>query len=140
VVVNAAALAIGQAWLAGLVLWWLKPVFERIVLYVLSRAVFGRAPTTVDTLRAQWHFGTGMLPAYLSWRRLGPARALLMPVDLLEGNAPAQRGPRRASLAGPAYPQAMVLTSVCLHFELALMLACVAAVYLFIPAEQLAQA
>ncbi len=137
---NAMALAVGHAWLAGLLLWWLKPVFERIVLYVLSRAVFGHAPTTGQALRAQWRFGTGMLPAYLAWRRLGPARALLMPVDMLEGNAPAQRGRRRASLAGPAYAQALVLTSVCMHFELALMLACVAAVFLFVPAEQLADA
>ncbi|WP_374012847.1 DUF4129 domain-containing protein [Pseudoxanthomonas koreensis] len=138
VLVNAVAWALGQLWLAGLLLWWLKPAFERIVLYVLSRAVFGRAPPAAEALRAQWRFGTAMLPAYLTWRRLGPARALLMPVDLLEGNAPAQRRARRSALAGPAYSHGIMLTTVCVHFELALMLACVAAVFLFIPAEQLA--
>lgn len=41
---NALAWALGQPWLAWLLLWWLKPALERIVLYVLSRAVFGQAP------------------------------------------------------------------------------------------------
>ncbi|KAF1685689.1 DUF4129 domain-containing protein [Pseudoxanthomonas broegbernensis] len=137
---NAAAWRLGQPWLAGLLLWWLKPAFERIVLYVLSRAVFGRAPGTGEALRAQWRFGAGMLPAYLTWRRLGPARSLLMPVDLLEGNARAKRRARRAVLGGPAYAQASVLTLVCANFELALLLGCVAAVYLFVPAEHLSGA
>ena len=53
---NALAWALGQPWLAWLALWWLKPALERIVLYVLSRAVFGQAPGTLAALRAQWRF------------------------------------------------------------------------------------
>lgn len=32
-------------WLAAVLLWWLKPAFDRIPLYVLSRGVFGTSPT-----------------------------------------------------------------------------------------------
>ena len=38
---------------AALAMWWLKPVFDRIPLFVLSRAVFGAAPTVRETLAAQ---------------------------------------------------------------------------------------
>ena len=30
-----------QPWLALLLVWWLKPVYDRVALHVLSRAVFG---------------------------------------------------------------------------------------------------
>ncbi len=39
--------------LAALLLWWLKPVFDRIVLHVLSRAVFGDE-VPVKRLPADW--------------------------------------------------------------------------------------
>jgi len=39
-------------WIAPLVLWWLKPVFDRFVLHVVSRAVFGAPPTVAEALRA----------------------------------------------------------------------------------------
>src|SRR3982750_4793265 len=37
-------------WVAALMLWWLKPLFDRWVLHVLSRAVFGQVPKLVVTL------------------------------------------------------------------------------------------
>src|SRR5690606_4436193 len=46
VAVNLAALAVDRIWMAWLAMWWLKPLFDRIPLYVLSRAVFGETPTT----------------------------------------------------------------------------------------------
>ena len=78
-------------WLAALLSWWLQPLLDRVPLYVLSRAVFGSVPRTREVLRARELLAPGLL-AWLSWRRLHPARALLLPVDVLEG----ARGPRRA--------------------------------------------
>ncbi|MEG0186282.1 MAG: DUF4129 domain-containing protein, partial [Stenotrophomonas sp.] len=63
-------------WLSGFILWWIKPAFERIPLYVISRGAFGAEPTTAQTLRAQWNWGWRGLGAYLGWRRLSPARSL----------------------------------------------------------------
>ena len=57
VVLNALCIGLGEAWWAGVLLWWLKPVFDRVPLYVLSRAVFGQAPAVRETLAAQRRWG-----------------------------------------------------------------------------------
>ena len=124
-------------WLPALLMWWLKPVFERIPLYVISRGAFGAVPGTVQTLRAQMHWGVRALPGYLLWRRLSPARALLMPVDLLEGGDAAQRRQRRRVLGGAAYGHATLLTLVCWHFEVMLQVAGIALVFMFVPLDSL---
>ena len=124
-------------WLAAVLLWWLKPAFDRIPLYVLSRGVFGTSPTTAQVLRAQWRFGRGALAGYLLWRRFSLARSLLMPVDMLEGTAAAQRRARRRVVGGPAYAQGALLTWTCWLFEFALTLGVLAAVFIAIPADLL---
>ena len=121
--------------LAAVLMWWLKPLFERVPLYVISRAAFGQVPGTVQTLRAQWHWRGGL--AYLGWRRLSPARALLVPMEALEGGQAGQRRERRAVLARASYLHACLLTTVYLHFEWMLQLAGVALVFLFVPFELL---
>src|SRR5690606_26860062 len=82
---NAAAWAMDAMWLAALAMWWLLPLFDRIVLVVLSRAVFGPAPGVREVLVAQRRLGTGGTPARLAWARLSPWRCIVMPVELLEG-------------------------------------------------------
>lgn len=124
-------------WLPALLMWWLKPVFERIPLYVISRGAFGAVPGTAQTLRAQMHWGVRALPGYLLWRRLSPARALLMPMDLLEGGDAAQRRQRRRVLGGAAYGHATLLTLVCWHFEVMLQVAGIALVFMFVPLDSL---
>lgn len=126
-------------WLSSLILWWLKPAFERIPLYVISRGAFGAEPSTAQTLRAQWNWGWRGVGAYLGWRRLSPARSLLMPVDLLEGGDAAQRRARRHALGGASYGHATLLTWVCWHFETMLQLAGVALVFMFVPVELLSE-
>jgi len=137
IVLNLACWWSGRVWLAGIGLWWLKPVFERIPLYVISRAAFGTVPTTKQTLAAQWHWGWRPLWAYLLWRRWGPARSLLMPVDFLEGGNSRQRRERRSTLGGVARLQATGLTWVMVHFEWMLQIAGVSLVFAFIPLENL---
>src|SRR5262245_25824649 len=85
VLVNAACWPLDQFWLAPLMMWWLKPMFDRVPLFVLSRAVFGEVPTLRETVRAQLHWGWRGIAPWLLWRRLHPGRAMLLPVDLLEG-------------------------------------------------------
>ena len=119
-VCNALAWWIGKPWLALLAMWWLKPLFERAPLYVLSRAVFGQAPGVRETLRAKELWSPGQLLPWLTWRRLHPARALLMPVDMLEGLRGPRRSQRVAVLQGAVSGQAFGLLLACLSFELVL--------------------
>ncbi len=134
---NLAGLWLDNFWLPAFLMWWLKPLFERIPLYVISRGAFGAVPGTLETLRAQLRWGWRGIGAYLGWRRLTPARSLLMPVDLLEGGDGRQRGMRRRALGGASYGHATLLTSVCWHFELVLQLAGIALIFMFVPIDSL---
>jgi hypothetical protein len=140
VLLNLAAWALGQIWLAWLLMWWLRPVFDRIPQYVLSRAVFGSVPGTAETLRAQLRWGWKPMLGHLTWRRFSPMRAALLPIDLLEGADPARRAERRRVIGGGVSGPAVLLTLACLHFLLALEVSAVLLVTLFVPNELLPEA
>jgi len=126
--------AIDSVWLSVLLMWWLKPFFDRIPLYVLSRAVFGSVPTTRQVLRAPELLRPG-LAAWLTWRRLHPARALLLPVDLLEGVGGARRGLRASVLLRAVGAQALGMIFAFLVFELSLLFAMQWIGLMFVPTE-----
>jgi hypothetical protein len=134
---NLGAWAIDQLWLASLALWWLKPVLDRIPLFVISRGVFGDVPSVRDTLRAQLRWGWRPMFGYLTWRRLSPARTVFLPLELLEGASAEQQRQRRRTLGGAVYGHALLLASVCWHFEAMLLLACIAAIAMFVPVDLL---
>lgn len=137
VALNALGWAFDLVWLAGLVMWWLKPVFDRIPLYVISRAVFGPAPGLRATLAAQRHWGWKPMLGYLTWRRLGPVRSLYLPIDLLEGGPqPAQR---RRVVGGGVRGNAALVTLVCVNFESMLTLAVYVLALMFVPVELLSE-
>lgn len=77
---------VGALW----VIWWLKPVTERVPLFVLSRALFGERLSWKELLR-EWPRMIGRRAwSTLIWRRLSPVRTLVAPVVELE----ASRGQR----------------------------------------------
>lgn len=126
--------------LAALILWWLKPAFERVVLYVLSNATFGKVPTLKETMRALpslwWNRG---LLAALTYQRLlcfvFLSRSFHLPVTQLEMGRGKSARLRRQVLAREGGGAAIMLTVVCAHLELILMLSLYAILYLFMPAD-----
>lgn len=68
-----------------LVVWWLKPLYDRVPLFFLSRAAFGVRPGFVETWK-EWPrlWFTHFLPALL-WRRLSFIRSFALPAQMLEG-------------------------------------------------------
>ena len=137
VVLNAATWWIDSLWLAGFLMWWLKPAFDRIPLFVISRATFGATPGLRETLSAQLRWGWKPLFHYLTWRRLGPARSLFLPIDLLEGVQGTRLRERRRVLGSAVYGNAALLTFVCFNFEISLFFACIAAILMFLPIDEL---
>lgn len=137
VLLNAAGWALDLLWLSGLLMWWLKPWFDRIPLFVISRAVFGETPTPRQTVRAALRWGPRWWLPYLTWRRFGPARSLYLPVDLLEGGDGGEARQRRAALGAPVYGVCGLLTLICANFELVLMLGLVFAGIMFVPFDYL---
>jgi hypothetical protein len=137
--VSSTALALGWAfdamWVAILAMWWLKPVYDRAVLHVLSRAVFGAVPGPREVVRSarEWLF-TGLLPA-LTLSRLSPARSFNLPVRQLEGQRGREAGERRSVLGRRAYGNAVWLTVVCAHFEAVLVWSAGAVTYLVLPGQ-----
>ena len=68
-----------------LAVWWLKPLYDRVPLFFLSRAAFGVRPTFLETWK-QWPrlWISNCLPALL-WRRLSFIRSFALPAQMLEG-------------------------------------------------------
>jgi Domain of unknown function (DUF4129) len=140
VVLNLVAWAVGHIWLAGLLFWWLRPAFDRIPLYVLSRAVFGSVPSVAETLRAQLTWGWRPMLGYLTWRRLSPLRAVMLPIDLLENANAKQLGERRRVIGGGIGGYAVQLFVMCANFILAIELSLLLLTAIAVPNELLPEA
>jgi hypothetical protein len=140
VLLNLAAWAVGQIWLAWLAMWWLRPAFDRIPLYVLSRAVFGSVPSISETLRAQLHWGWRPMRGHLTWRRFSLFRAAMLPIDLLEGADPRQLADRRRVIGSGIGGHAVQLTAVCVNFVWALQISLVLMTVIAVPNELLPEA
>lgn len=69
---------------AILLFWWLKPVYERLPLLILSQALFDPAPSLKDTLQGWLKTLRPNLLASLTWRRLSLSRSFTLPVHQLE--------------------------------------------------------
>lgn len=135
-----AALAFGlvfheQPWIAVLLLWWLKPLFDRFVLHIISRAVFGTAPSVREALGAWRELMRPGLLASLTLYRLHPARSFVLPVWQLERQSGAAARTRREGLQKRLWGHAVWLTVVCVHFEAAVLLSMGSVIDLLVPAK-----
>ncbi len=99
-------------------IWWLKPLFDRLPLLVVSRSLFDHALTPFDVLRGLPRLlGKGLLPA-LTFRRFSPWRSYTMPIDHLEALRGDERR-RRAKIITRDYTEtALGLTTFCMLCEL----------------------
>jgi hypothetical protein len=104
-------------WVAPLVLWWLKPAFDRFVLHVVSRAVFGSPPTVAETLAAWRDVLRPGLVAGLTFFRIDLARSFNLPVWQLEKQTWRDASARRGALGRRMRGYAVWLTVLCAHFE-----------------------
>jgi hypothetical protein len=124
-------------WLGLLLPWWLRPLFERIPLYVLSRAVFERTPGWRETLKGQMHWPWARTIAALTWLRLDTHRSVRMPMELLEGVSAQQRPARWRVLSRPLGGKASGLTWTCLLFEFVLFISLCTFTLWLLPGEVL---
>ncbi len=115
------------------VLWWLRPLFDRVPLFFVSRALFGSAPTLSETLRAWRRPGWRFLLAYLTIFRIDPARSFNLPVGELEGLRGHARRQRLRALSFNSRGTAVALALACLLLEACLLLAAVALLSLLAP-------
>jgi len=112
----------GYGYLALFFMWWLKPVYESLLLYILSRSVFGEYLSTGDVYSSagQW-LKTGWRSWLFIWR-ISPSRSFNMSVHLLEGLKGVLRKKRLTSLHQVIGLNAYAVTVMGLFFEIVLAL------------------
>ncbi|MDR0511560.1 MAG: hypothetical protein LBG93_00455 [Treponema sp.] len=80
-------LPIGHLFISIVVLWWLRPLFDRLALYVVSSRFFysgeGAQQKPENHLVSLWEMRRGLLGDLL-WRRFSPNRSAHMPIRILE--------------------------------------------------------
>ncbi len=122
-------------WLPGLLIFWLKPWFDRSVLFVLSRAAFGQSTRFIDLWRAQREVWWRQLPSTLLWRRFSPWRSFTQAIYQLEGQHGAARRQRRTQLLRGQRGAAGGMHLVWANVEMVLSIGLMALVAWFAPGE-----
>ena len=124
--------------IALVVVWWAKPLFDRVLLHVYGAAMFGAPPSLRETLRALPRLVTRTgLPAGLTLWRLGMARSLYLPVAQLEGQRGRAARLRRRVLGARGYGYAAWLTFFCANLVGIWTFGVVLVLYALLPVESL---
>ncbi|MEM0969914.1 MAG: hypothetical protein AAGJ31_11225, partial [Verrucomicrobiota bacterium] len=120
---------------AMLLLWWWKPIFERVPLFVLSRSLFGEVPSPWQVLRA-WPKMMGRRLWYtLVPGRLSPSRPMIGPVVELEGLKGNELRQRKDSVTTRSTGSCLWMQILLLMVLHSVWLAVIATVYFLIPAQ-----
>lgn len=120
---------------AMFIFWWIKPAFDRLPLYILSKTLFGETPTLKQAVRQWPRLLKSQLLASLTWRRLSLSRSFAMPVSQLEGLDGDARQKRLGVLLQRNAGGARWLTILGVILEISLWFGCMALFYLFIPQQ-----
>jgi Domain of unknown function (DUF4129) len=140
-IISAWMLTVVPLWVALLVLtrwvptglivfsiWWMKPLYDRVPLFILGRALFGAPPRLREVLRAWPAMLWGRFGRLMLLSRLSAHRALVMPVVDLEG----QRGTGYSERAGVLKRQAGSTASALMFFAVLYELALIFGLFSFI--------
>lgn len=121
--------------LAVFIFWWLKPAYERLPMYILSKALFGETPTLRQALREWPRLLKPQLLASLTWRRLSLSRSFVLPVTQLEGLNGEARQQRLQVLLQRNGGAAQWLTIIGVHLETALWIGLMLLFYMLLPQQ-----
>ncbi len=117
----------------GFILWWLKPFWERLPLYLASRMLFDEHPAFAEIRARAWRvYRFDWLPNLL-WRRFSVQRAFNAPVTVLEELRGRRRSERLRVLHGKYSDVALSNQFVCFCFEVVFCVGLVIAFEFFTP-------
>jgi hypothetical protein len=120
--------------LAITLIWWLKPLCDRALLFAYSRSLFGEA----TSLREVWRALPGLLKhtalfSALTFRRLSLRRAFLLPVWQLEGQRGKPARQRCKILSSRVDNLSVGLTVFCANISLFLGISLLLLINMFVP-------
>lgn len=127
--------SVSTAQIMLLVFWWLKPLWERSLLHILSRAVFGDTPTIRQTIKAFPKLFVQQIFMSLTIRRFSPYRSFDLPVIQLEGLKSKERRRRLQTLHSDNNSGAIWTIFACIHIETMLLISGMGFIWIFIPEE-----
>lgn len=120
--------------IVGLVFWWLKPVFEPLLMDWLGKALFNDRTPVFSQLR-QFHRVISIdLIGNITWRRFFPSRSYNMAVQQLEKLTGTAYRNRIKNLQTTA-PKSGWLTLLCLHLETILQISTIALLAWLLPVQ-----
>lgn len=122
---------------ASLAIWWLKPLYDRILLHHFSHYLFGQKLSAADTFMAlpKLITNTGLLGA-LTWRRLSWSRSYNLPIWQLEGLRGKERSQRQSLIYKQNESNAIFLTMICMNIEMVLVIALYGLLVFLDPTDQ----
>ncbi|HYF33667.1 MAG TPA: DUF4350 domain-containing protein, partial [Prosthecobacter sp.] len=101
------------------VAWWLKPLYDRVPLFFISRAAFGVRPSIGECLRAWPRLWSRFLLSALIFRRFSFIRSFALPIWMLEGQRGRAVRARVKTLATDAGGSGVLASWVFLKLEFA---------------------
>ncbi|VAW67943.1 hypothetical protein MNBD_GAMMA09-2333 [hydrothermal vent metagenome] len=123
----------GYFYFSLIFMWLIKPVYDSMLLFILSRSVFAEYPVTSDVYSssANW-LKTGLITTFSFWR-LSLSRSFNMPVHLLEGLSGDDRKKRLQSLHRVPGSHSATLTIIGVHFEYVMTFALYSLIFYIVP-------
>lgn len=120
---------------ASLIIWWLKPLFERTQLYILSYGIFGNEMTWKAAIKALPNYAFRQLFSSLTWRRISFTRSLDLSLIQLERLSAQQGKKRLAVLHQQTANTATWLTVILVHVETVMMIGIFMIIMMFVPSS-----
>ncbi len=116
-----------------LVIWWLKPLYDRVPLFFISKAAFGVRPGFRETWKAWPRLWSRDLFAALVLRRLSMIRSFALPVIMLEGQKGKAMRARIRALATDGGGSGATVTWVFVKLEIVVWMGLIAFSADFVP-------
>ncbi|GAA0407557.1 DUF4129 domain-containing protein [Cocleimonas flava] len=124
----------GNVWIASLIFWWLKPLYDRVILHILSHKLFNDELSTWQVLKAlpSLIWNTGLFQS-LTFRRFSLSRGFNLPIWQLEQLRGSRRSERQSVLHQIAHTYAAWLTIVMVNIEIVIVISLFGLFMLFLP-------
>ncbi len=106
-------------WISALIIWWFKPLYDRLILHFFSHALFGEVLNLSKIFKSLFSliFKTHLF-YHLTIGRFSTQRSFLLAVWQLEGVNAKERKQRINLLSKKTKQAAFWLTMTCIHLEL----------------------
>lgn len=116
-------------------LWLFKPVYDSLLLFILSNELFAEKLSNRDIFKNLFVWLKPGLKHSIYWWRLSPARSFIMPIHNLEGLSGGLRKKRIKILEKDTSGYAVGLTIMAINYEILVNLSIYMAIAFFIPED-----